>query len=97
MTDYEHVGDYQASEDSALGLALTCLFIGLGVGALVALLLTPKTGKQMRRSLRKKYEDARGIVEDWGDQANDLIEKGAEWASVAKEKVAPLSKVITRK
>jgi gas vesicle protein len=97
MTDYESVGDYQASDESTVGLALTFLFIGLGVGALVAMLLTPKTGKQMRRSLRRKYEDAREVVEDWSDQANDIIEKGSEWASVAKEKVAPLSKVIPRK
>jgi gas vesicle protein len=97
MTDYESVGDYQAADESAVGLALTFLFIGIGVGALVTLLLTPKTGKQMRRSLRRKYEDAREAVEDWSDQANDIIEKGTEWANAAKEKVAPLSKVITRK
>ena len=97
MTDYESVGDYQAADESAVGLALTFLFIGIGVGALVALLLTPKTGKQMRRGLRRKYEDAREAVEDWSDQANEIIEKGTEWANAAKEKVAPLSKVITRK
>jgi len=97
MTDYESGGDYRAADEGAVGLALTFLFIGIGVGALVALLLTPKTGKQMRRSLRRKYEDAREAVEDWSDQANDIIEKGTEWANAAKEKVAPLSKVITRK
>jgi gas vesicle protein len=97
MTDYEHMGDYQPTDQSTLGFALTFLFIGLGAGALVALLLAPKTGRQMRRSLRRKYEDAREAIEDLGDQASGIIEKGAEWANVAKEKVTPLGKVVTGK
>ena len=96
MTDYERIGDYQAADEGTLGLALTVLFIGLGVGALAALLLAPKTGKQMRRSLRRKYEDARDTIEDWSEQANDMIDKGAEWASVAKGKVTPLGKAIRK-
>ena len=96
MTDYERIGDYQASDNGTIGLALTFLLIGLGVGALTALLLTPRTGKQMRRSLRRKYEDARDTIGDWGDQANEIIDKGAEWANVAKDKVAPLGKAIRK-
>jgi gas vesicle protein len=94
MTDYERIGDYQAAEEGTIGLALTFLFIGLGVGALAALLLTPRTGKQMRRGLRRRYEDARDTIGDWGDQANEIIDKGAGWASAAKDKVTPLSKAI---
>ena len=96
MTDYEHIGDYQPAEKSSVGLALTCLFIGLGAGALLGLLFAPKTGKQMRRALRRKYEDARDVFEDLSDQASSVIEKGGEWANAAKEKVAPLGKAIRR-
>ena len=96
MTDYERFGDYQPSDRGSIGLAITFLFIGLGAGALAALLLAPKSGRQMRRSLRRKYEDARDVFEDWQDQASDVIDKGAEWANTAKERVAPIAKAVKR-
>lgn len=92
MTDYERFGEYQTSERSRLGTALTFLFIGLGVGSLAALLFAPKSGKQMRRLIRRKYEDAREVVDDWTEQASSVIEKGSEWAQTAKEKVAPIAR-----
>ncbi len=97
MTDYERYGDYQASDRSSAGLFVAALLIGLGAGALLGLLFAPKTGRQMRRTLRRKYEDAREVMEDWGDQASDVIEKGAEWANYAKEKVGPIRRVIVNK
>ena len=100
MTDYERFGDYQPSDRSTVGLAITFLFIGLGAGALAALLFAPKSGKQIRRTLRRKYEDARDVFEDWQEQAGDVIDKGAEWASTAKEAakemVAPFAKAVKR-
>ncbi len=107
MTDYERFGDYQPSDRSTVGMAITFLFIGLGAGALAALLFAPKTGKQMRRDLRRKYEDAKDVFEDWQEQAGDALEKGTEWANnakqwasdateTAKEKVAPFAKVVKR-
>ena len=107
MNDYERFGDYQPSERSRVGTALTFLFIGLGAGALVALLFAPKSGKQMRRTIRRTYDDAREAIEDWTEQAGDMIDKGAEWASnakergvewanTAKEKVEPIAKKVRR-
>ena len=74
------------------GNGLTMLFVGLAAGALIGLLLAPQTGKQMRKTLRRRYEDAREAVEDFSDQAGDWIDKGSEWADKAKSKVAPLAK-----
>ncbi len=91
------IGSYESSESSSnIGTAVTFLLIGLGAGALAGLLLAPKTGKQMRRTLRRKYEDARDAVEDFSDQAGDWIDKGSDWADRAKSKVAPLSKPFRR-
>ena len=97
MTDYERFGDYQPSEGTSIGMALTFLFVGLGVGTAVALLFAPKSGKQTRRTLRRKFEDARDVLEDWSDQAGDVIGKGTEWANVAKEKVAPIANAAVKK
>ncbi len=91
MTDHERFGEYQTSDRGHVGTALTFLFIGLGIGAVAALLFAPKSGKQMRRLLRRKYEDARDVVEDWSEQAGDVIEKGSEWAAAAKERVGPIA------
>jgi gas vesicle protein len=100
MTDQERTGDYQPSDRSTVGLAITFLFIGLGAGALAALLFAPKTGKQIRRELRRKYENARDVIEDWQEQASDVIEKGSDWANTAREtareKVAPFARAVKR-
>lgn len=99
--------DNRASDRNVAGLGLALLFLGLAAGAITALLLAPKTGKQMRRTLRRKYEDAREVFDDWGDQAGDWVDKGSDWASKAKsrssdwadtmkDKVKPMKKAFRR-
>lgn len=56
MTNYERFGYYRPSDRNSLGTALTLLCIGLGIGALAALLFTPKPGKEVRSMLRRGYE-----------------------------------------
>ena len=56
MTDYETAGYYRPSDRQSFGTVLTLLCIGLGIGALAALLLTPKPGKEVRSALRRGYE-----------------------------------------
>ncbi len=112
MADYKRFGLYEGSNrGSQIGTALTFLFIGLGVGALSALLFAPQTGKQTRKQLRRRYEGALDTVEDWTDQAGDLWEKGVDYAkdaakdakdrgadyvNKAAEKVAPMAKALRR-
>ncbi len=99
------VGKYEVSEKSSgAGTAITFLMIGLGAGALVALLLAPKTGKQMRRELRRKYDDARETLQDWSEDAkdrlDDMVDRSADWAEelkeVARDKAGPIAKAIKR-
>ena len=70
-------------------------------------MFAPKTGKQIRRELRRKYESAKDGIEEWQAQAGDVIEKSSDWASsakdwantakaTAKEKVAPFAKAVKR-
>jgi gas vesicle protein len=105
MTDYERFGDYQPSErgGSAWGFGITLLLIGLGAGALTALLFAPRAGAQTRRMLRRKYEDAlenineraeewRERGSEWVEKARDLADKAGDAADYAREKVRPLAR-----
>ncbi|HWR36152.1 MAG TPA: YtxH domain-containing protein [Clostridia bacterium] len=96
MADYKTFGDYEYSEKNDAGRVILFLAIGIGVGALAGLLMAPKTGRQMRRTLRRKYEDARERIGNWGEQAGDVMERGSEWASTAKERVAPFARKMRR-
>lgn len=100
-------GRYESSEGSHIGTAITFLLIGLGAGALVGLLMAPKTGKQLRRDLRRGYEDARDSIGEWADEAKDRVRevsdrvrdtatRGAEIANDLRDKVEPLRRVINR-
>ena len=92
-------GEYEPSGRNTVALGFALLMIGFAAGAIVAALMTPKTGKQMRRELKRKASDLRDRVDDWTDQAGDFREKAAEfagkaqdWADAAKERVGPLAK-----
>lgn len=98
------IGKYESSDQGNVGTAVTFLMIGLGAGALVALLLAPKSGKQMRKDLRRKFDDARDTLQDWSDEASDrvqdAVEHTAEWAEelrdAARQKAAPIGKALRR-
>jgi gas vesicle protein len=96
MTDYERYGDYQPSDRSTAGTAITFLFIGLGIGALAALLFAPRTGRQMRKLLRRKYEDAREQADDLLERGSDLLERGSDFAQTARDKVKPIVKAAAK-
>jgi gas vesicle protein len=92
------------SSSGQVGTAVTFLLIGLGAGALIALLLAPKTGRQMRKDIRRRVEDARDSLQDWSEDARDrlkdAVDRGSDWAddlrTVAREKTAPLGKALRR-
>jgi gas vesicle protein len=98
MTDYERFGDYspQSEHGNHFGFGLMFLFIGLGIGAITALLFAPKAGKRVRRRLRRHYEDARDAIDDIGDQAGDYIDKGKRWSGKARDRVSPVARVFYR-
>jgi gas vesicle protein len=94
-----HIGKYESSENTA-GTAITFLLIGLGVGATIGLLLAPKTGRQLRKDLRRSYGDAVDTVTDWTGEARgrfkDAVEKGVDFADELRSKAEPLSDLLRR-
>lgn len=76
------------SEDngtSKLGFFLA----GLGIGALLALLFAPKSGKETRDYLVQKAEEGRDFVksksEELRDKAEEAVEKGKDLVTRQKE------------
>ncbi len=92
LSDYERIGDYQASDHGRAAVGLTFLLVGLGLGALAALIFAPQSGRMTRRLLRRKYEEAREALQDLTERAGQIVERGAEWASAAREKVSPIGR-----
>lgn len=101
------IGSYESSEGGNVGTAITFLLIGLGAGALAGVLLAPKSGKQLRKDLKRGYDDARDTVEDWAGEAKDRVReasdrvrdvaaRGVEMAEDLREKVEPLRRAINR-
>ncbi len=75
---------------------LTMLSVGLAIGALVALVIAPESGKHMRKVFRRKLEHARDAVEDLADQASEWIDKSSNLADKTIERVPPLRRVFER-
>ena len=67
------IGKYESSEGTDVGTAITFFLIGLGAGALAGLLLAPKSGKQLRRDIKRGYEDAKDAVGEWADEAAETV------------------------
>ena len=93
------IGRYESSA-GAVGTSITFLFIGLGVGAALGLLFAPKSGRQMRKDVRRSYEDALDTISDWTDEAKDrfdeALEKGADFADELRAKAEPLTDLLRK-
>jgi gas vesicle protein len=101
-------GSYQASEGNNLGTAITFLLVGVGLGALAALALAPKSGRQFRRDLKRGYEDAKDTLQDWtheakertrdaGERVREVAERGAKLADELRDRAEPLRRAVTRR
>jgi gas vesicle protein len=92
-------GNYESS-NSATGTAITFLLIGLGVGAAIGMLLAPKTGRQLRKDLRRSYGDALETAAEWTDEAkerlDEVVEKGGNFADDLRARTKPLSDLLRR-
>jgi len=62
---------------------------GLGVGAVVGVLYAPKSGVEMRETIRNKFEEGRGLMNDKAaqarQQASEWVERGRDVLNQQKE------------
>lgn len=103
LSDFAIYDEPRSTERSGVTLGLALLCLGVAAGAITALLMAPQSGKQLRRQLRRRYKDARDVIDDWSDQAGDWVERGSDWAEKAsdwadkaKKRAQPISKAFRR-
>lgn len=65
---------------------------GLGVGAIVALLYAPKSGKETRRLIALKAEEGKDHIETRGKelrrQAEEAVDRSKEFVAKQKDRLA---------
>jgi len=76
------------SEDNG-GAKVGFFLAGLGIGAVIALLLAPRSGKETRDLIVQKAEEGRDYVRTKGEeirkQAEDAVEKGRDLVNKQKD------------
>jgi gas vesicle protein len=89
-----------AQRRKTFSIALGCLLLGVGVGALAGLFTAPKSGRQLRRDVRAKYDGAREAMDEAIDQmsqrANELLKRGGELAEAARRTAEPVTRILRR-
>jgi gas vesicle protein len=90
MNDYERYGDYrqqrtEPSGGSNAGTALTFLLIGMGIGAAVAFLVTPMSGRELRNAVRQGCRNALDAITE---QTRSLRERGSNLLGFKRGKAA---------
>lgn len=67
------------------GYYLGFLLVGMGIGAGLALLFAPRSGKETRKFLARRAEEGADYVAAVGrgirERAEDVVGKGKDWAT----------------
>jgi gas vesicle protein len=81
-------------EDSSVSTKLTYLIIGGGIGAVIALLFAPKSGKELREDIA---DASRKGLEKGKEAATQLQERAGEYYEVGREKASELYQTAQEK
>jgi len=68
------------------------LLAGMGIGAVIAILYTPRSGKETRRLIALKTEEGKDYLEARGKElrqhAEDAVDRSKEFVSRQKDRLA---------
>ena len=78
--------DYER-EDASVSSKLTYLIIGGGIGAVIALLFAPKSGKELREDIA---DASRKGLEKGKEAASQLQQRAGEYYETSREKASEL-------
>ena len=87
--------------------AIGYMIVGLGIGAIAGVLTAPKSGKQIRKDVGRKLDDAREVfenrlegardaMESLGKRTGEIWERGEELAETARRKAEPVARFLRR-
>lgn len=87
MNEYQRYGDYSqqelnASSGPGVGNALMFIAIGAGIGGILALLFTPRTGQDLRNAITRGY---RKTVDGITERTRDLRDRGSNLLGFNRE------------
>jgi len=83
MNEYQRYGDYTQSRReipraTGIGSAIASLTVGIGIGAALAVLLTPRRGSDLRRAigrgLRRTVDKVSARTRDLREHGSNLID-----------------------
>ncbi|MGH9567221.1 MAG: YtxH domain-containing protein [Candidatus Angelobacter sp.] len=79
MNEYQRYGDYseqmeEGTHGSGVGAKIGFLMVGMGLGAAVAALFTPRSGHELRDVIGRK---CRNTVDNVSARTRDLRERGS--------------------
>jgi gas vesicle protein len=90
MHGAENYGQYGTAQENGGGFMMG-LLVGTAIGAAVGLLLAPRTGAEMRRTLADSAERfrrrANETYNDASSAVSDLVDKGRKAARMGRERV----------
>src|SRR5262249_53376184 len=98
MSRIENLEDYEPRSgervvDHGAGRSIIFLLVGIGIGAALALLLTPRRGGEVRDAIGRGY---RKTIDQLGDRANHLRERAQDLGEDLRERGSNLLHFRTR-
>jgi gas vesicle protein len=88
MNEHEKYGEYSqqsqftSNRGANAGTAIAFLLAGFGIGAVTALLLTPRSGRDVRRSIARGY---RTTIEGITEKTRNLRDRGSNLLGFNRE------------
>lgn len=76
---------------------LVGLFVGAALGAMGAVLLTPRTGRQVRRELAREGRKIQDAATDLMEQGADAYERAIEAVQDTADEVKRAAKRVTKR
>jgi gas vesicle protein len=90
MTEYSRYQEQilplrEQEKDAGLGTTITWLLVGIGIGAGVALLLTPASGSQVRSAVARGY---RRTLDGITRGTRELRQRGSNLLSINRSRIS---------